>query len=323
MGKSRAMKFTKMQAIGNDFLILDAIEDPGLAAPTRELVRSMCDRRTGAAGGADGVLVVGRRCGDGDSAAGGNASSSGRAGRITMRVINADGSDGGLSGNGGRCAALYAAARGYVVGGLGPDGRGEIEVDAGVRVLRARVESMTRGKEGRIRGVVSMNMGPPEFALARVPVDAAMLRPAVDAAGATRANVFVIEGREASFVSMGNPHMVCFVGGRSGRAGDAELRRLALEEGPRFERHAAFPQRMNVHYAAVDSPRRVRLFTFERGAGLTLGSGTGASATVVCGARLELLERKAEVVMAGGVLMVKWSAEGNGDVVIGGEVEQV
>ncbi len=79
------MKFTKMEALGNDFVVTEGID------PDPDLVQRLCDRRRGI--GADGLLVV-------DDFP-------------TMRYWNADGSAAQMCGNGLRCVALYAVMRGW------------------------------------------------------------------------------------------------------------------------------------------------------------------------------------------------------------------
>jgi diaminopimelate epimerase len=87
------MRFTKMEGLGNDFVVLE-----GPFAPTDQQVRDLCDRRRGV--GADGVLVV-TRIDDG---------------HVRMQYWNADGSAAELCGNGLRCVAVFAADRGFVEG---------------------------------------------------------------------------------------------------------------------------------------------------------------------------------------------------------------
>ena len=73
-------------------------------------------------------------------------------------------------------------------------------------------------------------------------------------------------------VNVGNPHVVFFV---------HDAREVPLDElGPTIENDPAFPERINVNVATyVDN--RLKLRTFERGAGETLACGTGACATAV------------------------------------------
>lgn len=89
MGK---INFTKAVATGNDFIIIDnragAVKDPSRVA------KGLCDRKW--AIGADGLLLAERskKC------------------DFRMRIFNSDGSEAEMCGNGSRCVALYAAAKG-------------------------------------------------------------------------------------------------------------------------------------------------------------------------------------------------------------------
>ena len=92
------MRFTKMHGAGNDFVVLDAVEQPLGIAPEDlpGLVYRLCDRHTGV--GADGVMVL-------------QASATGAD--VAMRFYNSDGSLGEMCGNGARCVCRYACERGY------------------------------------------------------------------------------------------------------------------------------------------------------------------------------------------------------------------
>ena len=97
------IEFTKMQGLGNDFVVL-----AGPIELTPETIRKLCDRRFGI--GADGVLVV--TAGD----------------PVSMGYWNADGSAAEMCGNGLRCVARYARDRGLVAGD-----DFEVDTPAGVR----------------------------------------------------------------------------------------------------------------------------------------------------------------------------------------------
>lgn len=129
-----ALAFTKMQGLGNDFVIVDrrAAASP---LPEADAIR-LCDRHLGI--GADGVLSI---------------LPSDRA-PLRMHVTNADGSHAEMCGNGLRCVARWAVAQGLL-----PEQGGRIETGAGV--LETTVLA-----DGRVR----VDMGRPELAPARVPV---------------------------------------------------------------------------------------------------------------------------------------------------------
>ena len=89
------MKFSKLQATGNDFILVDNL------AGSREgdwgkLARAMCDRHFGI--GADGLILVQ------------NSTSA----DLKMRLFNSDGSEAEVSGNGLRCFAKYAIEKGLM-----------------------------------------------------------------------------------------------------------------------------------------------------------------------------------------------------------------
>jgi diaminopimelate epimerase len=105
-----------------------------------------------------------------------------------------------------------------------------------------------------------------------------------------------------SILSMGNPHAVQ----RVDDAGAAPV----TTQGPRIERHARFPDRVNAGYMQVVDRANIRLRVWERGAGETLACGTGACAAVVAGIRLGVLDSPVSVAMRGGELAIAWHGEG-------------
>ena len=247
-----------MHGCGNDFLITD-----GSAAPSAAVVRALCDRRRGV--GADGVIHLER-------------SNIG----VRVRVTNADGSDGGMSGNGARCVARRAAELGWADGSA-------VRLDVGGRAVEAELLG-----ENQVR----VDMGAPALALAEIPVNAS---------GLDELGEFGVEhqvaGLPAVFVSMGNPHLVAMI--------EEAPERFDLEAaGPKVERHRAFPEGMNLHVARVNAEDAVAVRSWERGVGPTLACGTGACATLVAGVLTGRLKRAATVRMAGGDLHAEWGADG-------------
>lgn len=103
------MKFTKMHGAGNDFVIINALEEKISVADAPELARKLCARRTGI--GADGLMLTAKADKGGD---------------FKLLFFNADGSLGEMCGNGARCIARY----GYEHGLAGEKQR--IETTAGL-----------------------------------------------------------------------------------------------------------------------------------------------------------------------------------------------
>jgi diaminopimelate epimerase len=79
--------------------------------------------------------------------------------------------------------------------------------------------------------------------------------------------------------------------------------------GPRIERHPAFPNRVNVEFAAAASRQRIRQRTWERGTGETLACGSGACAVAVVFMLRGAVDRRVEVELRGGVLEIAWERD--------------
>ncbi|MBE0619997.1 MAG: diaminopimelate epimerase [Burkholderiales bacterium] len=196
------------------------------------------------------------------------------------RIFNADGGEVEQCGNGARCFVRFVRERGLTA-------KNEIRVETAAGVITLRFEA---------DGEVTVNMGAPVFEAKRIPFD-------------THSDALVqsleVEGEtiEISAVSMGNPHAVQVVA-------DVDAAPVATQ-GALIERHARFPQRVNVGYMQVLDRGRIRLRVYERGAGETLACGTGACAAVVVGIRRGLLDARVRVATRGGDLTIRWEGADN------------
>ena len=198
-------------------------------------------------------------------------------------IHNADGGEVEHCGNGARCFVRYVRDKGLTV--RNPV---RVKVKHGELLLHLLDD-----------GRVTVDMGPPVFDLARVPFDASGLQ--AQPMGDFECWPLHLPGVGEvlmSTLSMGNPHAVLL-------AGDVDT--APVEDwGPVIERHARFPERVNVGFLQVIDRRTVRLRVFERGSGETLACGTGACAAVVVGIRLGLLDTEVEVHTRGGRLTIAW-----------------
>ncbi|MFO0973032.1 MAG: diaminopimelate epimerase [Phycisphaerae bacterium] len=280
------LAFTKMHGLGNDYVYVDCTRQPLGALDRAAAARAMSDRHRGI--GSDGLILI-------------DAPTPGVHADVRMEMYNADGSRGEMCGNGIRCVGLFALAHGLVPRGAGRAGRVRVQTDGGVRTVDVE---QTAGRAARVR----VNMGRPILAPHEIPVLLAgqrCLRAALDVAG---------RALTMTCVSMGNPHAVFFVA--HGEAQDLE------SLGPQIERHAVFPNRVNVHFAVVVKRDELELRTWERGAGLTQACGSGACATVVAGVLEGRLGRRVLCHLPGGDLEVEWPDDG-GDVFMTGPAEEV
>lgn len=254
------LKFTKMHGAGNDFVMIDAISQRVALKP--QDIRRIADRRRGI--GCDQVLLVeapGRPDAD-----------------FRYRIFNADGSEAGQCGNGARCFARFVHHR-----HLTRHRRIVVETTSGLMTLLLR--------EGQD---VEVDMGPPRFAPAEIPLRR-------DKEALTYTLQVGDERIDIGALSMGNPHAVV----RVDDIADGSIERL----GPPIERHPDFPDRVNVGFAEVVDRSHLRLRVYERGVGETLACGSGACAAVVHGHRMGWLDERVTVELPGGKLSVSWRGE--------------
>ncbi len=157
-----------------------------------------------------------------------------------MRIFNADGSEAKMCGNGIRCVGKYVYEKGYT-----DRVRLTVETLAGIRKLELDVVA------GKVKNV-TVDMGTAEIGADRE----------------VSADEWRVTGTP---VSVGNPHFVIFVE----HAEEAPLTTL----GPALEKHAAFPDGVNVEFVEVTGRNRLRMRVWERGSGVTMACGTGACAS--------------------------------------------
>lgn len=156
---------------------------------------------------------------------------------------------------------------------------------------------------------VTVDMGAPRLDWTEIPLEEAMDTRGIELqVGPIDAPLLHTPGA----VSMGNPHVVFF----TDRQDDAFVR----GSGSLIEHHPLFPQGVNVGFANVLAPDRIRLRVWERGAGLTRACGTGACAALVASSRRGLTGRSATVEVDGGTLRIDWD-EASGHVFMTGPVE--
>jgi diaminopimelate epimerase len=208
-----------------------------------------------------------------------------------MQMFNADGSEGEMCGNGIRCVAKYAYEH-----DLAKANPLRVETLRGILPIELTLDA------GRV-SQATVDMEEPILTLEDVPVDASKVRPTEHPD--TYQVTLPKSGHtyNAVFVSMGNPHAVMFVD---------DVAAIDLEhEGPEAEHHPAFPRRMNAHWVQVHSRSEVTMRTWERGSGITLACGTGASAVCVAGVLAGLTDRTVLIHLPGGDLTIEWRESDN------------
>ncbi len=255
--------FVKASACGNDFLLVN-LSDVPKGTDLKELTRRMCDRHEGI--GADGteylspdVLPPTVRTAAAD---------------VRARLINADGSDAEVSGNGTRCVAAYMVSRTLPEGKSAAPEAVAVRTDAGVKTCKLI------GREGNTF-VFEAAMGEPEV-------------------GDEFAIKLAFGEARGIPVSTGNPHFVMFV------------KKFAVgwqAEGAEISTHHDFPHGTNAEFVHVKDEHNIAVRFFERGAGETKSSGTGSCASAVASIHAGKVKSPVTIHTQGGLQTVRWDGE--------------
>jgi diaminopimelate epimerase len=259
--------FAKMHGLGNDFVVVNGFSEHLDDSTIAQLAQKICDRNFGVGG--DGLVLV---------------LPSERA-DFRMRMMNPDGSEAEMCGNGIRCAAKFAYER--RISRANPV---RVETLGGEMVLDLTVA------DGDVTAA-RVNMGRPRLARSDIPTTAPGIGPVIG-------EPLSLNGRTLAItcVSMGNPHCVTFV--------DDANSFPVREIGPQVERHPYFPERTNAEFVEVKNSGEIRMRVWERGAGETLACGTGACASVVACVLNNRTGRAVTVHLNGGDLLIEWLEDG-------------
>ena len=265
------MRFTKMHGLGNDYVYVDCVNGP-TPKDAPALARTVSDRHFGI--GSDGLILITKS----------------ETADARMRMYNADGSESEMCGNGLRCVAKYVHDHGIAK-------KPKLNLETGRGILAVELE-VKNGKAERVQ----VNMGEPILEAAKIPTTLPG-DPPVNVGFSLGSVKFV-----GTCVSMGNPHVVMYVGEEYFTM---KPRDLVAEHGPLVETAEIFPRRINAHFVKVHSPHEVTMRTWERGSGITLACGTGACSVCVAGVLAGKTGRKILAHLPGGDLEVEWSEADN------------
>ncbi len=273
------MLFTKAHGLGNDFILIDGRNE---TRDYQAIAPRLCHRQTGI--GADGLLIV----------------LPSEKADIRMRIINEDGSEPEMCGNGIRCFAKYVYERGIV-------NKEEFGVETLAGVMRPKLVL----QNGAVAGV-TVDMGEPYLECAEIPVVGE---------GRCVGRELSVQGRTLRYTSVlvGVPHTLIYV--------DDPKDPKWMAMGWDIEHADVFPNRTNVNFARVIDENTLEMRTFERGCGPTLACGTGACAAAVASWLNGLTGRAVDVNIELGTLHIDWAEDnhvymtGPAEIVFTGEIE--
>ena len=261
-----SIEFAKLHGCGNDYI---AVDGRSIERDWSKLTVEMSRPAFGV--GSDGIVLL----------------QNSDVAQVRMRVFNPDGSEAEMSGNGIRLFAKFVLDRG--IAESSDDGL-SVETLGGVRTVWPDMEN-GKMKSARVA------MGPATFTVEEVPVDTASLD-GIDEV-ISRNITICDEVMSITCLAIGNPHAVAIM--------DRPVEDFPLTEvGPLVENHPMFPQRINFEIVNVHSRDRIRARIFERGAGETLSSGTGSTASAFACRKLGLVDDAVDVVVDGGILRISW-----------------
>ncbi|BBA51974.1 diaminopimelate epimerase [uncultured Fusobacterium sp.] len=255
------MKFSKMQAAGNDFILMNGMIEK--SSNWNETAKKVCDRHFGI--GADGLMFCERSS---------NAD-------IKMSYYNSDGSRGEMCGNGIRCFAKFVYDSKIVT-----KDEFSVETDAGIKHIKLDI-----GISGDIE-YLKVDMEKIDFRGRAVPCT-------IKKENILEEEIFIKEKKVIfSSVLMGVPHTTIFV---------ENFDEYDVNEiGSLMEKNDIFPEKTNVNFAKIMTDDTIMIKTWERGAGRTLGCGTGCCATAALAHKLgKIKEKKIKLLAEGGELFIE------------------
>lgn len=262
------MKFLKVHGLGNDFILLE--KEAYLGKNLSDLSIRLCNRNLGI--GADGLLLV--------------VEPQNKDADIGMRIINSDGSEAEMCGNGIRCFARYVYERGLI-----NKESFSIETKAGIMRPKLNIHN------GNIISV-QIDMGKVILNRTAIPVLGAgdnVINEPITLLDGTRVMI--------TTVLMGVPHTVIFV--------KEITESLVCELGAKIEKATIFPKHTNVNFVIIKNQHEIIVRTWERGAGATLACGTGCCASVVAACLNGYLNHKAIVHVQEGDLEIEYLQNGH------------
>jgi diaminopimelate epimerase len=263
------IKFTKMNGLGNDFVIVDGKDVSEKNLNYETLAKKMCDRNFGI--GADGLIIVNPVDIKADT-------------DTSWRIFNSDGSEPQMCGNGIRCFAKYVYEKGIPAKNINK------------KKFTVSTLAGTITPEILDNGEVRVDMGKPILEAAKIPVLVEELDCVIN-------YPLEINGKEFNItaVSIGNPHCIIFT--------EEDSFSLAREFGSKIETHPMFPEKTNVEFVKVLSRNNIKIDVWERGCGITLACGTGACASTVAAILNELTDNTVKADLPCGSLTIEWNKD--------------
>jgi diaminopimelate epimerase len=248
-----------MHGLGNDYIVIDNREQKISDIKAPELAKTLCERHFSI--GADGLLLL----------------QSSNVANVKMRILNSDGSEAEMCGNGIRCFSKYCYENGFVTVPIF-----KVETLSGTKDVSLTIEDHEVTS-------VKVDMNSPKFERSDIPMKGQ---------GTCIDQLLEVNGQtfRVTCLSLGNPHCIIFVD---------DVATFPVDSiGPMIEEHDVFPRRTNVEFVQVLNSNEIKVRVWERGCGETLACGTGTCASVAAAHLLGKVGEKVAVHVLGGDLQV-------------------
>lgn len=253
------MKFSKMQAAGNDFVLINGLK---YGNDLGKYAINLCDRHFGV--GADGLLF----CTKSEIA------------DIRMNYYNSDGTRAAMCGNGIRCFTKFIYDNKIINKDMIT-----IETDDGIKTLYLKLD------ENKNIISMSLNIGKVDFIPKNIPCTLGRLQ--------TIDEKIEIDGEIIKFSAclMGVPHVMIEID---------DFDKIDINDlGKKIENHQVFPKKTNVNFVKKIDDNTIQIKTWERGAGRTLGCGTGSAGVCALLYKMKKINNKIKVINDGGEINIE------------------
>ncbi len=291
---SDSITFTKMHGLGNDYIVINLMQPIDIITNSPgDCARILCNRHRSI--GADGLILV----------------MESKVADYRMRIINADGSEAEMCGNGIRCFALYCYTHELI-------NKMSLTVETLAGIKEVSINNTDQKSQGsHYTAHVSVEMGTPIFDPPQIPFILDKSYPDKPYSDKLYDFDYQIQVDQQIFkgtaVSVGNPHFIILV---------PTLKDLPIESvGPQIEKHEAFPERINVSFVEIIDNAEVRARVWERGVGETSACGTAATAIAAVYYKKKLTNKKIVVSLPGGRLDI--TCMDDGKMILAGSAESV
>ena len=288
------IKFTKMHGLGNDYIYINCVDSKNNFLDLLldqdqnqnnlfKLTKKLSDRHFGI--GADGVILILK-------------SDNINTADFKMRIINSDGSEAQMCGNGIRCVGKFIYENNLIP---------KNKLDLNIQTL-AGIKKLNLSLENNLINKIKVNMGQACFEPKKIPV-----------LTQDNSNIIKLKILDKNFicncVSIGNPHAVIFINNLNSFN--------ASKYGYLLENNSCFPEKINIEFAEIINKDHIKIKVWERGSGITLACGTGACAVYSIALKNNLINKNKDIKLElpGGFLDI--SCDQNKNIFMSGPAENI